>query len=62
MLSKLFAPKREEVTGEWRKLCNLHSLPFVIMMIKSRRMRWVEHIALLEKEANSQKVLIGEHD
>jgi hypothetical protein len=67
MLSKLFAPKREEVTGEWRKLRNwefhnLHSLPFIIRMTKSRRMRWIEHIALLEKERNSHKVSVGEHE
>jgi hypothetical protein len=67
MLSKLFALKREEVTGDWRIFCNwefhnLHSLPFIIMMTISRRMKWFEHIELLEKDTNSHKVLVGEHE
>ena len=45
LLRKLFGPKRDEVTGEWRKLHNsglndLYTLPNIVRVIKSRRMRW----------------------
>jgi hypothetical protein len=50
VLKRIFGPKRDEVTGGWRKLHNgeLHSLyssPSIIRMIKSRRMKWAEHVA-----------------
>jgi hypothetical protein len=50
VLRRIFGPKRDEVTGDWRKLHNeeLHSLyssPNIIIMIKSRRLRWTEHVA-----------------
>jgi hypothetical protein len=50
MLRRIFGTRREEVTGDWRKLCNeglhnLYSSPNVIRMIKSRRMRWARHVA-----------------
>jgi hypothetical protein len=50
VLKRIFGPKREEVTGEWRKLhneelCDLYYSPSIIRMIKSRRMRWVGHVA-----------------
>jgi hypothetical protein len=50
MLRKVFGPKRDEVTGEWRKLHNeglsdLYSLPNIVRMVKSRRMRWAGHVA-----------------
>jgi hypothetical protein len=46
----MFEPKGDEVIGPWRKLqneelCNLYSSPSTIRMIKSRRMRWTEHVA-----------------
>jgi hypothetical protein len=49
-LRRIFGPKRDEVTGGWRtlhneELYNLYSLPSIIRMIKSRRMRWVWHVA-----------------
>jgi hypothetical protein len=55
VLRRLFGPKRNEAAGEWRKLLkeelrNLYSLPSIIRMIKSRRMRLVGHVARMEKE------------
>jgi hypothetical protein len=49
-LRRLFRPKRDEVTGEWRKLHNeelndLYSSPYLIRVIKSRRIGWVGHAA-----------------
>ena len=50
VLRRIFGPKRPEVSGEWRKLYNeafndLYSLPSIIWVIKSRRMRWVGRVA-----------------
>jgi hypothetical protein len=50
VLRRIFGRKRDEVMGEWRKLHseelhNLYSSPNIIRQIKSRRMRWVEHVA-----------------
>ena len=50
MLRKIFGSKREEVTGEGKRLHieevhNLYSLPNIIGMVKSRRMRWARHVA-----------------
>jgi hypothetical protein len=50
VLRRIFGPKRDEVTGGCRKLnneelCDLYSLPSIIRMTKSRRMRWMGHAA-----------------
>jgi hypothetical protein len=50
VLRRIFGPKRDEVTGEWRKLHNevlrdLYSSPSIIRIIKSRKMRWTGHVA-----------------
>jgi hypothetical protein len=50
VLRRKFGPKRDEVTGEWRKLLNellhdLYSSPSIIRIIMSRRMRWAGHVA-----------------
>jgi hypothetical protein len=61
VLRRIFGPKRDEVTGEWRKLYNeelrnLYSSPSIIRIIKSRRMRWAGHVALMEKR-NAYRLL-----
>ena len=50
LLRRVFGPKRDEVTGEWRKshnaeLSDLYSLPNILRVVKSRRMRWAGHVA-----------------
>jgi hypothetical protein len=50
VLRRIFGPKRDEITGEWRKLHseelhNLYSSPNIIRQIKTRRMRWAGHVA-----------------
>jgi hypothetical protein len=64
VLRRIFGPKRDEGTGEWRKLHNrdlhnLYSSPDIIRQIKSRRMRWVGHVAQMGGEKNVYKVLVG---
>jgi hypothetical protein len=64
VLRRIFCPMRDEVTGEWRKvhseeLHNLYSSPNIIRQIKSRRMRWAEHVALMGEERNVYRVLMG---
>jgi hypothetical protein len=64
VLRRIFGPKRDEVTGEWRKLRNeelrdLYSLPSIIRIIKSRRMRWVGHVARMGENRNAYRLLVG---
>jgi hypothetical protein len=64
ILRRIFGPKRDEVTGEWRKvhneeLHNLYSSPDIIRQVKSRRMRWVGHVACMGEERKVYKVLVG---
>jgi hypothetical protein len=61
VLRRIFGPKRDEVMGQWRKLHNgelhnLYSLPDFIRQIKSRRMRWVEHVARKGEGRNVYRV------
>jgi hypothetical protein len=63
-LRRIFGSKREEVVGGWRRLHNeeLHNLyasSNIIRVIKSRRMRWVGHVAHTGEVKNAYKVLIG---
>jgi hypothetical protein len=63
VLRRIFGPKRDEVTGEWRKLHSeelhiLYSSPN-IRQIKSRRMRWAGHVTRMEEEKNVYRVLMG---
>jgi hypothetical protein len=67
VLRRIIGPKRDEVTGEWRKLHNeklydLYSLPNVIQLIKSRRMRWAGHVASTGEKRGSYSVLVGKLD
>jgi hypothetical protein len=64
VLRRIFGPKRDEVTGEWRKLHNeelhnLYSSPNIIRMIKSRRMRWAWHVARMREKRNAYRILVG---
>jgi hypothetical protein len=60
----LFGPKRDEVTGEWRKLHNkklndLYSLANIVWMVKSRIMRWAGHVARMGEGTVVHRVLVG---
>jgi hypothetical protein len=64
VLRRIFEPKRDEVTGEWRKLHNeelhnLYSSADIIRQDKSRRMRWAGHVARMGEERKVYKVLVG---
>jgi hypothetical protein len=64
LLMRIFGPDRDEGTGEWRKLHNeelniLYLSPNIIRQIKSRRLRWMGHVARMGEEMNVYKVLIG---
>jgi transcription termination factor 2 len=55
------------VTGEWRKLHNeelndRYSLPNIVRVVKSRRIRWAGHVARMREERGVHRVLVGEHD
>jgi hypothetical protein len=55
VMRRIFGPKRDEVTGGWRKLHNeelhnLYSPPIIIRIIKSRGMRWVGYVALIDRK------------
>jgi hypothetical protein len=60
VLRRIFGPKRDEVTGGWRKLHNeeLHNL-YSSPMIKSRRMRWAGHVAGMGEKRNACRMLVG---
>ncbi|KAJ4450474.1 hypothetical protein ANN_01899 [Periplaneta americana] len=64
VLRKIFGAKRDEVTGEWRKLHNteqhaLYSSPDIIRNIKSRHLRWAGHVARMDESRNAYRVLVG---
>ena len=61
---KIFGPKRDEVTGEWRKqhneeLNDLYSLPNVLRVMKLRRMKWARHVACMGGKRGVYRVLVG---
>jgi hypothetical protein len=63
-LRRISGPKRDEVTGEWRKMHNeefhnLYSSSDIIRQVKSRRIRWAGHMARMGEEREVYKVLVG---
>jgi len=61
---RIFIPRRDEVTGECRRLCNdelndLYCSPNIVRVIKSRRMRWAGHVAHIGEEREVYRVLVG---
>jgi hypothetical protein len=64
VLMRIFGPKRNEVTGGWRKLHNeelrnFYCSPSIIRMRRSRRMRWEGHVARMGKKRNAYRLLVG---
>jgi hypothetical protein len=64
LLRRIFGPKRDEVTGNWRKLHheelhNLYSSPSIIRVIKTRRMRWAGHVVRMGEKRNAYRILVG---
>ena len=61
---RIFGPRRDEVSGEWRRLHNeeindLYSSPNIVRVIKSRRIRWAGHVARMGEERGEYRVLVG---
>jgi hypothetical protein len=64
VLRRVFGPKRDEMIGEWRKLHNkelndLYSLPNIVWVVKSRRMRWAGHVTRMGEDRGVHRVLVG---
>ena len=63
VLAKIFGAKKEEITGEWRKLHNdehaLYYSPNIIRSRKSRRLRRAGHVARMEQSRNAYRVVVG---
>jgi hypothetical protein len=64
VLRRLFGPNSDEVTRDWRKLhdeelYNLYILQNVVRMIKSRRLRWLEHVSFMGEMRNVYRILDG---
>jgi hypothetical protein len=67
VLSGIFGARRDEVTGDWRKLHNeelndLYCSPNIFWMTKSRRMRWAGHVARMEDRRGVYRVLVGKSE
>jgi len=64
VLRRIFGLSRDEVAGEWRRLHNeelndLYSSPNIVLVIKSKRMRWAGHVARMDQERGVYRVLVG---
>jgi hypothetical protein len=64
VLRRIFGPKRDEVTGEWRRLHNkelyaLYPSPNIIRVMKSRRLRWAGHVARMGERRGAYRALVG---
>ena len=64
VLRRIFGPRRDKVTEEWRRLHNeelndLYSSPNIVRVIKSRRIRWAGHVARMGEERGAYRVLVG---
>ena len=64
---RIFGPRRDEVTGEWRRLHNeelndLYSSHNIVRMIKSRRMRWAGHVARMGEQRGLYRILLGKSE
>jgi hypothetical protein len=64
VLRRIFGPKRDEVTGGWRKLHNeelhgFYSSPSIVTVIKARRMRWAGHVARMGEVRGANNILVG---
>ena len=64
VLRGIFGPRRDDVTGEWRRLHNeelndLYCSPKIVQVIKSRRMRWAGHVARMGEEMGVYRFLMG---
>jgi hypothetical protein len=64
VLRRIFGPKRDKITGEWRRLHNkelndLYSSPTIIRVMESRRMRWAGHIARMGEGRGAYRILVG---
>jgi hypothetical protein len=67
MLRRIFRPKGDEMTGEWRTLHNeelhdFYSSPSIIRIMKARRTRWAGHVARTREKRNAYKLLVGKPD
>jgi hypothetical protein len=67
VLRRIFGPRRDEVTGEWRRfrkveLNDLYSSPNILRVIKSKRMRWAGHVARMGEERGVYRVLLGKQE
>jgi hypothetical protein len=67
VLRRIFGPKRDEVTGEWRilhkkELYALYSSQNIIRVIKSRRLRWAGHVARMGERRGKYRALVGKSE
>jgi len=64
VLRRIFGPRRDEITGQWKRwhneeLSDLYSSPNIVQVIKSRKMRWVGHVARMGEKSGLYRVTVG---